>query len=316
MNILTHVGDTVQSTAIPVGIRLMFSRIGEIDTLNEKYQAQVYIEARWSSDLVRLKLTTEQHRQLNEGKSVTILKFNEKNWTPELFIENAIGELKEVLRYTLKKGNTQRSGQLIEICEHRDLKGVFWEKLEWIISQITYLIDKLKEPNTETMRGYTTLSLRLYHRLTVHLHHFPSDVQELTVSVTTSYYDDKVVLHKDEYYQSGINRAAFVDQQEWMLYQHVETQTRFTKEYPFRDENDAKEEQKRSVFSVTCHAVCSFCTFTIPPNLPQSRLQIDCTLLLTSITFRWVVNRSLSSAEYFEKYYRNVKFFFSQLYPI
>ncbi|CAF0924734.1 unnamed protein product [Didymodactylos carnosus] len=278
MNILTHVGDTVQSTAIPVGIRLMFSRIGEIDTLNEKYQAQVYIEARWSSDLVRLKLTTEQHRQLNEGKSVTILKFNEKNWTPELFIENAIGELKEVLRYTLKKGNTQRSGQLIEICEHRDLKGVFWEKLE--------------------------------------LHHFPSDVQELTVSVTTSYYDDKVVLHKDEYYQSGINRAAFVDQQEWMLYQHVETQTRFTKEYPFRDENDAKEEQKRSVFSVTCHAVCSFCTFTIPPNLPQSRLQIDCTLLLTSITFRWVVNRSLSSAEYFEKYYRNVKFFFSQLYPI
>jgi hypothetical protein len=30
-------------------------------------------------------------------------------------------------------------------------------------------------------------------------------------------------------------------------------------------------------------------------SLPQSRLQITCTLLLTSVTFRWVVNRSLVS---------------------
>ncbi|CAF3403007.1 unnamed protein product, partial [Rotaria sp. Silwood2] len=32
--------------------------------------------------------------------------------------------------------------------------------------------------------------------------------------------------------------------------------------------------------------------------LPQSRLQITCTLLLTSVTFRWVVNRSLPQISY------------------
>ncbi|CAF1640405.1 unnamed protein product, partial [Didymodactylos carnosus] len=99
----------------------------EIDTLNEKYQAHVYIEARWLSDSAKLRLTTDQYRQLNEGKFITILKYNETNWTPELCIENSIGELKEVLRYTLKKSNSQQDGQLIEICEHRDIKGAFWE---------------------------------------------------------------------------------------------------------------------------------------------------------------------------------------------
>ncbi|CAF1531722.1 unnamed protein product, partial [Didymodactylos carnosus] len=188
----------------------------EIDTLNEKYQAQVYIEARWSSDIGKLTLTADQYRQLNEGNSVTVLKYGEANWTPELFVENAVGELKEVIRYTLKKNNNQRDYQNVEICERRDVKGTFWEKLE--------------------------------------LHHFPSDVQELTVSVASSYYDDKVLLQKDEHHLSCINREAFVDQQEWLLYEHVGAQTRFTVEYPFRDENDNKEEKRRSIFSATCHA--------------------------------------------------------------
>ncbi|CAF5086587.1 unnamed protein product, partial [Rotaria sp. Silwood1] len=39
-----------------VYIRVIFLRIGEIDTLNEKYQAQASIEARWPMELNKLSL--------------------------------------------------------------------------------------------------------------------------------------------------------------------------------------------------------------------------------------------------------------------
>ncbi|CAF1685828.1 unnamed protein product, partial [Adineta ricciae] len=137
------------------------------------------------------------------------------------------------------------------------------------------------------------------------------------------------------------NREAFVDQQEWSLYEYVDTKQRYIKEFLFRggngeeEEEEEEEEEKktdsnnedsnaltnkernRSVVTVTCHAarcsnyfywngyclimlitIVSFCVFAIPPNLCPNRLQISCTLLLTSITFRWTVNRSLPTISY------------------
>jgi len=61
----------------------------------------------------------------------------------------------------------------IYICEHGDIKGLFWEKLE--------------------------------------LQHFPSDIQELSISIGSMLYNDKVLLIADPYHSSGINREAFVD---------------------------------------------------------------------------------------------------------
>ena len=114
----------------------------------------------------------------------------------------------------------------IYICEHRDVKGVFWEKLE--------------------------------------LEHFPSDVQDLSISIGSMLYDDKVILINDPHQLSGVNREAFVDQQEWSLYEHVDAQQRFAKEFLSRggideeeeegEEGSESEERKRSVLTVTCHA--------------------------------------------------------------
>jgi len=99
------------------------------------------------------------------------------------------------------------------------------------------------------------------------LYHFPSDVQDLSISVTSSLFHDKVLLFADPYRLSGVNREAFVDQQEWSLYEHVDSEQRFIKDFLFRandddDEEDDqqikdtanKEERKRSVLTVTCHA--------------------------------------------------------------
>ncbi|CAF3767478.1 unnamed protein product [Rotaria sp. Silwood1] len=80
-----------------VRIRLIFIRIGEIDTLNEKYQADIYFEARWIDriDLDTLDLTAQQRTQLiNELATIRLNDFSPiTHWTPELSIENAIAHI-------------------------------------------------------------------------------------------------------------------------------------------------------------------------------------------------------------------------------
>ncbi|CAF1525936.1 unnamed protein product [Adineta steineri] len=277
-----------------VHVRLVFLRIGEIDTLNEKYQAHVSIESRWSIlfEKFSYNLSSDDQQRLNNGKSISLEKYSQSYWHPQLYIENGLGDLKEQIKYSAK---LNKENHTIDICEHRDIKGFFWEKLE--------------------------------------LQHFPSDIQDLSISLTSMFFIDKVILIADPNHFSGINREAFVDQQEWSLYEHVDTKQRYINEFLFQtnDDDDDDDDQdndnqqitnntenrKRSILTVTCHAarhfeyffwngyclillitILSFCTFGIPLQNLVNRLQVTCTLILTSITFRWTVNRSLPTISY------------------
>ena len=42
----------------------------------------------------------------------------------------------------------------------------------------------------------------------------------------------------------------------------------------------------------------AFATFSVTYNLPQNRLQLSFTLLLTAVTFKWVVVRCLPTISY------------------
>ena len=42
----------------------------------------------------------------------------------------------------------------------------------------------------------------------------------------------------------------------------------------------------------------AFATYSVHPSLPQNRLQLSFTLLLTAVTFKWVVNRCLPTISY------------------
>jgi hypothetical protein len=211
----------------------MFFRIGEIDTLNEKYQAQASIESRWAieSNKILSEISSNEQDRLKRGKSISLNKYAESHWHPQLYIENALGDLKEQILYSAKK--SKKTDQ-IYVCEHRNIKGLFWEKLE--------------------------------------LQHFPSDVQDLSISIASMLYNDKIVLIADPERLSGVNREAFVDQQEWKLYEHVDTQQRYVKEFFCRsngqndddDDDDVEsdddestildKQRKRSILTVTCHA--------------------------------------------------------------
>jgi hypothetical protein len=115
--------------------------LGEIDTLNEKYQADVYYEARWMEKMNMLNLTSEEQTQiLNDNCSMKTDNVNSTiPWTPKLFIENEIGRIgNEEKWFTIKRDIEENKQQTVSsssivnvnICEHRRLKGIFWEKLE------------------------------------------------------------------------------------------------------------------------------------------------------------------------------------------
>jgi hypothetical protein len=71
--------------------------LGEIDTLNEKYQAQASIESRWVVDFDKLLsgLSFDDQQRLLDGKSISLPRYSDSHWHPQLYIENALGDLKE-----------------------------------------------------------------------------------------------------------------------------------------------------------------------------------------------------------------------------
>lgn len=59
----------------------------------------------------------------------------------------------------------------------------------------------------------------------------------------------------DDKFRSSINREAFYDQQEWKLYEHVATESRYTtEEYSFEDDDSILKHKKYPLLAVTCRA--------------------------------------------------------------
>lgn len=84
----------------------------KIVTLEEKFYAEVVIEARWLYDA------------------------NQTKWNPKLYVKNALDDVKEELISTFVNHanepvdlDQQRSGR-IYVLEVRKMSGTFWEKLE------------------------------------------------------------------------------------------------------------------------------------------------------------------------------------------
>jgi len=109
-----------------VQLRLVFLHLGEIDTLNEKYQAEIYFEARWIEQFVNLNTLKLDSQQQNKFLENATVKIDEFSWSPQLFVENAIGQIGGQNRWI----TIQKVEAGLEVCEHRRMNGIFWEKLE------------------------------------------------------------------------------------------------------------------------------------------------------------------------------------------
>jgi hypothetical protein len=88
-----------------IEVRIEFLTFGEVDTMNEKFQAEVRVRSRWYDD-----------------EDIDIYD-KTKHWYPKLFIENALHDVKEEISYQVDKLNDKSI-----ITEIRIAKGSFWER--------------------------------------------------------------------------------------------------------------------------------------------------------------------------------------------
>lgn len=121
--------------------------------------------------------------------------------------------------------------------------------------QIKYSLKKIS--SKIHVREFRDVYGSFYSKFDLHL--FPTDIQELSVSIGSALFDSEVTLESDPYRASGINREAFVDQQEWKLFDHVQTRTRFIRGFLFQNDDDQEldtpgHERKRSILTIACHA--------------------------------------------------------------
>ncbi|CAF3389160.1 unnamed protein product [Rotaria sp. Silwood1] len=155
---------------VTVELRVVFLKIGEIDTLKEQFQAEAFIQARWYEPSLK-------------GTEIDCFDAH-KFWNPLLYIDNSVGDLKNDVWHKVVYDGTDTP----MIYEMRKVKGVFLENLE--------------------------------------LNDFPVDVQDLTITVSTTRTVNEVSFVADTHQLSAINTHAFIDQQEWRLHEHVETSTK------------------------------------------------------------------------------------------
>ena len=219
-------------------------------TLHERFYGEIVIEARW----------------LYDPQAAT--------WNPNLYIKNALGDVKQEIINTFVDqfdepvDNVDKTrNRVIYVWEIRKVIGSFWEKLE--------------------------------------LNNFPVDVQQLSLQIVTRCSNDECVLVENPNQPSIVNREAFIGkislidqfstiefflaQQEWFLYEHIETRSIMTSEefsfHPIR----------QSTYLVTCYVarrpgyfywnvylliflitLIALTVYGVAPELPQSRLQITC----------------------------------------
>ncbi|CAF0924315.1 unnamed protein product [Rotaria sp. Silwood1] len=167
-------------------------RVGEIDTLNERYYAEILFEASWEEP----KLKGLQKKPFDS----TVY------WTPQLELVNGIGELHDTIMYSVRH---DRQG-VATVTEHHKLKGTLWERME--------------------------------------LQYFPLDVQDLSISITTSHSSKEMIFVKNFHKPSGADRRVFTDEQEWYLFENVDIET------TERIEEYVEDENNYSVVTCSCHA--------------------------------------------------------------
>ncbi|ESN99604.1 hypothetical protein HELRODRAFT_176769 [Helobdella robusta] len=190
-------------------------------------------------------------------------------WNPKVAISNGIGDLKYTTTNFVEFDQIGRAW----VYERRRTNGQFFEFME--------------------------------------LNKFPFDGQDLTVTITSERVDSELEFIQDDSGESAVNAEAFSAAQEWKLHGKVNIWTKV---------NVKKVNKKKMRYPCFCVAakvarrpqffiyniivimfsICSlaFATFTVKPEAPESRLPLTFFLVLTTVTFKFVVNKSLPKISY------------------
>jgi hypothetical protein len=252
---------------VKVYIQISYTKILDIDTINQRFQAEALIESKWFDP------------NLN---SLDDYIDERKIWKPDIYIENAIKDVREDVTYkivpfhdtivatnAIKHMSLLTTGLQYMMCELRKVSGIFYENLE--------------------------------------LEDFPLDIQDLTITVATKK-PGRIVLFKllqDEVKNMQISHT--LDKSMWKMHDVLITrEDNIYREYSFgsRTYPAVKVSAKVSrlagffywnaIIPILLVSLASLAPFVVDIKFPQSRLPATCTLMLTSVSIRWTIGRSVN----------------------
>ena len=193
--------------------------VGAIETHHERYNAHVAVEAHWPAEATFVATLTSTQKEALDQDECLSLVGEHTGWHPHIFILNRDSVSVEETIHYSLKRHHET--KQIEVRELRIIEGCFLCNFD--------------------------------------LHHYPTDTQGLLISIGSSLPDKNVRLLADPHNLSGVNKESFAAQHEWILYEHVETESSWVKGYVFRhDQNGGGilyipgHPKIRGILNVTC----------------------------------------------------------------
>lgn len=271
-----------------VRVSIVFTRLGEIDTINERFscEATLFITWRESTSILQKCVDPPDAATAAALSSSNVVAGADSNsyywdasklWDPQLYIDNAIGDVKEKdVKFRLEKlFDENKKEWYFEVHMIKRIQGTFFEKLE--------------------------------------LYHFPFDVQDLSVTLTSHRTVDEIVLIQDFNIPPKMTKSASLDKHIWKLYDHVNIKAHTIRnDLPPTSEYSSEEfeiacshsaltmqcrvSRKPGYFIINCLlptlmiTLCVFFTFMMDYQRFQYRFSLLFTTMLTSITFRWAIH--------------------------
>jgi len=243
---------------VTVYIRIVFLKIGEIDTVKENFYGEAFIQSQWREP--DLDSCTEE-----DFEDLDLTSY----WNPELQIENGVGEVRETTWHNLVR--LKEGGAMIQ--EKKNVKGTFLEYME--LNQFPFDTQDLSiSVGSQRSAQEVVLQEDPKEGSCVNVSSFV-DEQEWSLH---SHCYTKTRIDVPKYKNNGEKRPVFT------------SSVQATRRSGFFVTN--------ILLVMFFISALAFATFTVDVARPQNRLQLSFTLVLTVIAFKMVVNQCLPKISY------------------
>jgi hypothetical protein len=189
-----------------VELRIIFLRIGEIDTLNEKFFAEILVECKWQDE----KLCAEFDQRLVREEKELSMSASAKYWNPKIYIENGLNDPIQTIHYKIKKEVVSESTRkrTTSECESRS-----------IISNDQTQPQQFNDFNNVQFKywNYEYRKLKGFFFEKLELEYFPVDIQSMSIVVTSYRSNREVRLVPNKRRKSIVNSKVNIDNNIWYL---------------------------------------------------------------------------------------------------
>ncbi|KAM3174199.1 hypothetical protein ACTXT7_011029 [Hymenolepis weldensis] len=248
---------------VTVEVRVVFLKIGEIDTLKEMYRADAFIQTKWPEPRLNGK-TDEELAKIDLSKC----------WNPLVYIENILTESKDQHWMSAQNDDNEQ----VFITERRRLRAIFLETLE--------LNDF---PLDIQLFMFTDLTITLSsERPDSEVDLVPDNTDLCGINLQTFVDQQEWRLHE----HIEITKQSIVQEFTSSSQKHpcISVTCRAARRPGYFYWN---------VFLIMFFITgLSFATFSVSAERPENRLQLSFTLFLTSVAFKFVINQSLPKISY------------------